>query len=67
MVSNLNLISSLKLSFRSIREAKNKRSIRGAKINGCNFDSRGGGRKLKGAKLKGANFDGSKVVRVQDK
>ena len=56
VVSILNLVSSLKLSFRSIRGTKNKRSIRGAKINGSNFDSRGGGRKLKGA-----NFDGSKV------
>ena len=50
-VSILNLISSLKLSFRWIIGAKNKRSIRGAKINVSKFDSRG--RKLKGAKIKG--------------
>ena len=49
MVSILNLISSLKLSFRSIRGAKNNRSIRGAKINGSNFDSRGA--KIKGSEI----------------
>ena len=41
-VSILNLIRCLKLSFRWIRGAKNKRSIRGAKINDSKFDSKGG-------------------------
>ena len=48
-VSILNLVSFLKLSFRSKRGAKNKRSIRGAKINGSKFDSSGA--KIKGSEI----------------